>query len=156
MSLVIFSSISLLAVIYFTVKPKNLTPLELAMIMILVVYLDSNIMDIIMLNLDRIILSDHRHDHISFYCTFTLLYPLMIAWNLDHISSARSKSFKIFFALLTISSITGFESLSRYVKVVKYSDWNWRFDFVQWLSIWLVCFFVHKMFRNLVLKELKE
>lgn len=156
MSLVIFSSISLLAAIYFKVKPKHLTTLELAIIMITVVYLDSNIMDIIMLNLDKISLSNHRHDHISFYLTFTLLYPLMIAWNLDHISGIHSKWGKIFFVIVTIIALTGFEYLSRYLKVVNYSDWTWQMDVVQWVAIWLAAFFVHRQFRKLIVKELAQ
>ncbi|MFK9091837.1 hypothetical protein [Bacillus salipaludis] len=156
MSLAIFSTISLIAAIYFAVKPKSLTALELAMIIILVIYLDSNIMDIVMLNLDRISLSDKQTDHFSFYFTFVLLYPLMITWNLDHIHTIRLKSLKVFFSLLTIFTITGFESLTKYLKVVKYVDWNWRLDFAQWLTIWLVSFLIHKLFRKLVLKELKH
>ncbi|MFZ7946308.1 hypothetical protein [Neobacillus sp. 19] len=156
MPLMIFSTISLIAVIYFTVKPKHLTTLELAMLIILVIYLDSNIMDIAMLNLERIHLSKNLSDQFSFYCTFILLYPLMIAWNIDHIHTIRLKSVKIVFSLLTILSITAFEGLTNYLKIVKYSSWNWRMDLVQWLSIWLVTYSVHKLFQKLVLKELKQ
>jgi len=156
MSLVIFSTISLVAAIYFAVKPKNLTVFELALIMLVVILLDSNIMDIVMLNIDRISLSDKRTDYFSFYCTFILLYPLMIAWNIDHISSIRFKPLKIFLSLFTILTITGFESLTKYLKVVKYVNWNWRLDLAQWLTIWLVSYFSHKLFRKLVLKELKQ
>ncbi|EKN64736.1 hypothetical protein BABA_22648 [Neobacillus bataviensis LMG 21833] len=156
MSLVIFSTVSLIAVIYFAVKPKSLTPLELVMIVILVIYLDSNVMDIVMLNLKRIHLSENLAGQFAFYCTFILLYPLMIAWNIDHISSIRHKLGKFIFVLLTILTITGFESLSKYVKVVTYVNWNWWLDLAQWLTIWLATYFIHKLFQKLVLKELKQ
>ncbi|MFJ5714075.1 hypothetical protein [Neobacillus sp. NPDC093127] len=156
MSLVIFSTISLLAAIYFAVKPKNLNTLELAMIMILVVYLDSNFMDIAILNLKRFIVSDKPADRFSFYLTFILLYPLVIAWSIDRLYSLPHKALKVLFSLFTIMLIVGSEQLTKYVKAVNYVDWNWRLDIAQWLTIWLISYILHLLFRKLVLKELNQ
>lgn len=156
MAFVIFSTISLLAVIYFAVMPKHLNALELAMIMIVVVFLDSNFMDIAMLNHDRFKLPRNHFKINSFYLTFTVLYPIIVAWSINQLSVMQSKPLKIFFFLFTVLAITGFEQLSKYLKVVKYVNWNWRLDLIQWLAIWLTTYFIHVLFRKLIMKELKQ
>ncbi|WP_040203727.1 hypothetical protein [Neobacillus jeddahensis] len=156
MSLVTFSSISLLAIIYFVVMPKNLNTLELTMIIILVVYLDSNFMDISMLNLGTFKLTEKHHDQLTFYLTFTVLYPLFIATSLNLLRSFRFNFIKILIPFITISIIVGFDELIRHLAVIEYKNWNWPADFLQWLIIWMICYFTHILFRKLVMKELKQ
>ncbi|WP_144554968.1 hypothetical protein [Bacillus sp. X1(2014)] len=156
MSLVIFSTICSLVIIYFAVMPKNLNTLELALIMILVIYLDSNVMDIVMLNLKSIKLSDKLAGIVTFYLTFLVLYPLVLAWNIDRLYSTHHKSVKIGLSLFTILLIAGLESLTKIVNAVNYVNWNWQKDIVQWVIIWLISFGSHLLFRKLVLKELKQ
>ncbi|MED4206312.1 hypothetical protein [Neobacillus mesonae] len=156
MSFVIFSTISILAVIYFAVMPKNLNALELAMIMIVVVFVDSNFMDIAILNLHLFKLPDNHADIFTFYLTFTILYPIIVTWSIDRLSAIARKPLKLVPPLFAVLVIVGFESLTKYVKAVKYIDWNWKLDFVQWFSIWLVTYFIHLLYKKLIMKELKQ
>ncbi|MFB5193325.1 hypothetical protein ACE198_00190 [Neobacillus sp. KR4-4] len=156
MSLVIFSTICSLVIIYFTVMPKNLNILELAFIIILVIYIDSNVMDIVMLNLESIQLSDKIAGIITFYLTFLVLYPLVVTWNIDRLYSTDHKLMKIGLSLFTILLIVGLENLAKIVDAVNYVNWNWQYDLIQWVTIWLFSVGCHHLFRKLVLKELKQ
>ncbi|WP_042354060.1 hypothetical protein [Bacillus rubiinfantis] len=155
MSFVIFSTICLLAVIYFTVMPKNLYAIELAMILFVVVFVDSNWMDLAILNLHRFKLPDSHSEIFSFYCTFTILYPLIVGWSIDRISSLKQSWLKILIAVFSIFLITILETLTRYLNVITYLDWSWQWSLFQWLVIWLFSFIIHQFFRKLIVKELK-
>ncbi|MBM7654407.1 hypothetical protein [Neobacillus cucumis] len=156
MAFTIYSTITLLAVIYCTVRPKILNSLELTMIFLLVMYLDSNMMDLITLNIKGIILSKKSPDLFAFYLTFIVLYPLIISCSLDSIRKIQVKLGKVLMILLAVFSIVGLEQGLRYFKVLIYQNWNWSFDIIQWLCIYLITYFLHSLFRNLVLKELNH
>ncbi|MEH7418138.1 hypothetical protein V7266_22990 [Neobacillus drentensis] len=156
MSLTIYSTISLIAVIYCTVRPKILNTLELTMIFLLVMYLDSNVMDLVMLNSKRIEMSRTSADRFTFYLTFIVLYPLIIACSLDHLRKVQAKLGKILLILLAVSAIVGLESGLKYFKVLTYKNWNFSFDLVQWLCTYSITYFLHHLFRKLILKELNR
>lgn len=102
MAFTIYSTITLLAVIYCTVRPKILNSLELTMIFLLVMYLDSNMMDLITLNIKGIILSKKSQDLFAFYLTFIVLYPLIISCSLDYIRKIQAKLGKVLMILLAV------------------------------------------------------
>ena len=156
MSLTIYSTISLIAAIYCTVRPKILNTLELTMIFLLVMYLDSNIMDLVMLNFKAIELTDKTSAHVTFYLTFIVLYPLIIACCIDHCRKVQGSWLKIFLILAAVAAIVGLETGLTYLHVLTYKNWNWTYDFAQWLCIYIVTYYLHFLFRKLVLKELKH
>ncbi|MEH7096639.1 hypothetical protein [Neobacillus vireti] len=154
MSFTIYSTISLFAIIYCTVRPKILNTLELTMIFLVVMYLDSNVMDLVMLNLDRIVLGKTSSDRFTFYLSFIVLYPLIIACSLDHLRKVKAGFAKVLLILLAVFSIVGLENGLKYLQVLTYKNWNWSLDLLQWLCIYMITFFLHYLFRKLVLKEL--
>ena len=156
MSFTIYSTISLIAAIYCTVRPKILNTLELTMIFLLVMYLDSNIMDLVMLNFKAIVLADKTSAHFTFYLTFIVLYPLIIACCIDHCRKVQAKWLKIFLILAAVAAIVGLENGLTYLNVLTYKDWNWSYDFAQWLCIYIITHCLHFLFRKLVLKELNH
>ncbi|WP_160725510.1 hypothetical protein [Bacillus sp. USDA818B3_A] len=156
MSLTIYSTISLLAVIYCTVRPKILNTIELMMIFLLVMYLDSNMMDILMLNYKRIVLGTTNSARFTFYLTFIVLYPLIIACSMDHIRKVQIKFIKVLIILAAVFSIVGLEQGLKLSKVLTYNHWHWSYDLIQWLCIYLITYYLHSLFRKLVLKELKH
>ncbi|MEH7116544.1 hypothetical protein V7128_03840 [Neobacillus vireti] len=154
MAFALYSTITLLAVIYFTVRPKVLNTLELTMIFLVVMYLDSNIMDFVMLNVKGIVLAKSTAAHFTFYFTFIGLYPLIIACCIDHIRKMKAKLFKVLMILAAVMSIVGLEQGLTQLNVLTYKNWNWLYDFAQWLCIYLITYYLHSLFRKLVLKEL--
>jgi|SRR3954447_1844749 hypothetical protein len=156
MAFTIYSTISLLAIIYCTVRPKILNTLELTVIFLLVMYLDSNIMDLVMLNLKGIELSKQTSGRFTFYLTFIVLYPLIIACSIDHLRKLQSKLLKALIILVAVAAIVGLENGLTYLNVLTYKNWHWSYDFVQWFCICLVTYFLHSLFRKIVLKELKH
>lgn len=156
MAFTIYSTISLLAIIYCTVRPKILNTLELTMIFLVVMYLDSNVMDWVMLNLDSIDLGKTASDRFSFYLSFIVLYPLIIACSLDHLRKVKAVLARVLLILLAVLSIVGLENGLKYLKVLTYKNWNWSLDLIQWLSIYMITYFLHYLFRKLVLKELNH
>jgi len=154
MAFALYSTITLLAVIYCTVRPKVLNTLELTMIFLVVMYLDSNIMDFVMLNLKGIVLAKSTAARFTFYLTFIVLYPLIIACSLDHIRKINAKLLKVLMILASVMVIVGLERGLTHLNVLTYKNWNWLLDFAQWLCIYLITYCLHSLFRKLVLKEL--
>ncbi|PLS01432.1 hypothetical protein [Neobacillus cucumis] len=154
MAFAIYATISLFAVIYCTVRPKVLNTLELTMIFLVVMYLDSNIMDFVMLNLNGIVLAKATSARFTFYLSFIVLYPLIIACSIDHIRKIKAKLGKVLIVLAAVMAIVCLERGLTNLDVLTYRNWNWLYDFAQWLCIYLITCCLHSLFRKLVLKEL--
>lgn len=156
MPLVIFSSITIMAIIYFICIPKKINALELSVIALVVIYLDSNFVDIILLNLDRFEISEHPIDIVTFYINLIILFPLIIVWSVNFFCRIKALLGKLLIIVFTTSLITAIESVSEQFKIVEFVHWEWWWTFLQWFLTWIISYFIRLWFRRLLLKELER
>lgn len=154
MSLVMFFSVALVLILYFSVTSRTLHLYEGIIIWSFLIFIQNNFIWVVSLNLKLFTMSPTVKDHFVRNSIESIIVPLIVMLFLEGNSKPRKKFIKILYWLSAICFITGVEYVAAYFKVIVHSSrWMMIWSFTFSSSVVLLSFVLFKVIRRSAQKD---
>jgi hypothetical protein len=153
LTFVIFSSVTILFLLFFVTQPKRLHTFEILFIWFLLIFIYENFLAYFTLNAKVLVFSEKPQMVASIVVSRLFLTPAIIIWSIGLIKTLHTWWKKGTFVLIIVSVLVGIEYLAQWLGVLKLENWTLWWSFAEWGFIFLMAIWIQKRFHIILIKE---
>ncbi|MCD9024111.1 hypothetical protein [Cohnella silvisoli] len=156
MTVTVFLSVALIAMIGFITVPKKLHSLEILFVWMLFIFVQANYVFVVSLNLKRVEYSMQLEKFWSYIIGIFILNPLLIMGMLLMYVACRKWLTRACWIIIFAGLLTCLEYAEERFGVLTHNDWTIPWSYLIWLSMLLLAAAAYSWFHYILDRELKE